>query len=382
MNTTPSQPLSYPFVSQCIRLRRPASINAPGRGEAGMTGMVQCVIPTSGRELICVRMDQPLQANPLASLQDETWWNCLEWSLGAATLQTFWEDCELLSSFSPVIDQRVRLVREVDRSPSFRALPGMTGTLTEVRLTPGEEFIRAHIDQPLSDDAQQQADIDQEWQNEIHWDTPDFVAAFFHDCLLYPAVGQRIRLQESVENFDLFLAPEGLTGFVIEVSPGPNGDLVRAQMDLPLSHSPGVQAHIEREYQNCINWYELDLPEQTSSALSVFHWDCEYLPSDGLQPVLREHFEGLLADGRMCHIWKGVSWLAALYRKKSEAEIAHEDKSIPDHLRGFSWATVDPFYASPDVVWVAPSRAALIAEGIATQGIDVRALVPEEDQHA
>lgn len=380
MNTTIVQPLSYPFVSQCVRLRRP--INALGSGEAGMTGMVQCVIPTPGHELICVRMDQPLRANPLNSLQDETWWNCLEWSLGALTPQTFWEDCELLPSFPPVVGQRLRLVHEVDRSPYFRARPGMTGTLTEVRLTPGEEFIRAHIDQPLSDDEQQQADIEDEWQNEIHWDSPDFVAAFFHDCFLYPAIGQRIRLQEPVENFDLFLADEGMTGFVIEVSPGPDGDLVRAQMDLPLSLSPGVQAHIESEYQNCIVWHELDLPDQTSSALRVFHWDCEYLPSDGLQPVPRAHFEGLLADGRRCHIWKGVTWLAALYRPKSEAEIAHEDKGISDHHRGFSWATVDPFHANPDVVWVAASGAALIAEGLAAHGIDMSAFVPEEDQHA
>ena len=210
MNTTTSQPLSYPTVGQRIRLRRPASVAWPPRGEAGMTGMVHAVVTAPGRELISVKMDQPL---PDATLRwdmnrDEAWWNCLEWS-GVEAVSSFLDDCELLPSVFPAVGQSIRLVREVDRLPYFRAVRHMTGILTKVVLTPGAEYIHAQINEDLlSDYPELQDHIDVELRNSIEWEDFNTVAAFFHDGVLYPAIGQQIRLRHSIASSSAVGSPD------------------------------------------------------------------------------------------------------------------------------------------------------------------------------
>jgi hypothetical protein len=355
MSTTTSQPLSSPSVGQRFRLRRPASITSSPRGEAGMTGMVHAVGTSPGQEFISARMDQPLSdATTLLSAVDEVWQNCVEWK-GADCASTFLSDCELLPSYPPVVGQRLRLMRDVDRDPYFLAKPGMTGTLTKVVLTPGAEFIQARMDQPLSADPERQASIEAEWGNCLEWDQPDFIAQFFVDCALYPAIGQRIRLRKPVDRFDSFLAMPGLTGMVLEVDPTPGEDFISAQMDQPLSDSPENQAHIEEEYHNCLHWYCVDTPELTYSALDDFLSECEYIEPDALETAVlnapNQVIEGRLPGGRTCHIWKGLVldiWQATVYCL---------DKP------------------HPDLAWSARRCAELIAIGKKDHNLDLRDMV-------
>lgn len=363
MNTIATQFLSYPFTGQRIRLRRPASINVTERGEAGLVGTVQFVIPTPGCEQICVRMDHPWDTPQRVPLQDENWGNCLIWDLGAATLQVFWEDCELLPSFPPVVGQRLCLVRDVEREPYFLAKSGMTGTLTKVVLSPGAEYIQARMDQALSSNAEHQAAIEAEWGNCLEWDQPDFIAQFFVDCALYPALGQRIRLRKPVDRFDLFLASEGLTGMVIDVDPTAGEDFISAQMDQPLADSPAKQAHIEEVYRNCIDWSWVDAPDLTYSALDDFLTECEYIESDALEAIVlnapNQTIVGRLPDGRTCHLWQEITltiW---------QATVSSLDKP------------------QPDLAWSARRCAELVAIGKKDHDLDIRNLVVQGgSQHA
>jgi hypothetical protein len=250
MNTTTSQPLSYPVVGQRIRLRRPASVAWPPRGEAGMTGIVHAVVTAPGSELISVKMTQPL---PDATLRwdmnrDEAWWNCLEWS-GIEAVSSFLDDCELLPSVFPAVGQYIRLIREVDRLPYFRAVRHMTGILTKVILTPGAEYIRAQIDQDLlSDHPELQDHIEVELRNSIEWEDFSAVATFFQDGVLYPAIDQRIRLCGSIASSSAV----ALTGRVTGVNPNVGEDFIRVEMDQSLFDSSEVEALsalVEREHR-------------------------------------------------------------------------------------------------------------------------------------
>jgi hypothetical protein len=93
----------------------------------------------------------------------------------------------------------------------------------------------------------------------------------------FPVVGQCIRLRQYVPRFDSFLAKPGMTGMIISVEE----DALVAKMDQPLSDTPRMQAIIEEEFGNCIQWYPLDFPPTAEeegysvTALEDFLADCE-----------------------------------------------------------------------------------------------------------
>lgn len=70
----------------------------------------------------------------------------------------------------PHVGQRIRLRHDVPRFDEFIAKKGMTGTVNKVNQAPQEALISVKMDQPLSDDPQQQAAIEEEWENCIYWE--------------------------------------------------------------------------------------------------------------------------------------------------------------------------------------------------------------------
>lgn len=180
--------------------------------------------------------------------------------------------------------QRIRLRREVDRLPEFRAEAGRTGAVTEIHQLQIGYLVCAQMDLPLTDDPLAQQFIDLKWGNAIQWyisGVDPFVAltVFLTDCELqesdFPAPGRRICLRCEVGHSPgVNVVPPGRTGTVVLVDRTPGDERIHARMDGPLSSDNAEQLRIEEVYGNCLQWYWRD---ELTSPLREFLADCEYI---------------------------------------------------------------------------------------------------------